>query len=111
MDDRRVSVDELTDEQIERVLNSRGFQKMLAYNRLADGIDVLETEDEIYESMVSTITKQHSNISTRASTREVLRLFREEVEAFTEPLVDDETGEAVESDDLEDLYVSESDSV
>lgn len=107
MIDARVSVDDLTDEQIERVLNSRGFQKMLAYNRLADGIEVLEDEDEIYDSMITTITKQHASIKTENSVREVLRLFREEIETFTEPLVDENGSESIESGDLEDLYVTE----
>ena len=103
---RRTSTEDLTDEQIERVLNSRGFQKMLAYSRLADGIDVLEEEDEIFESMVNTITKQHSQVRSEASIREVLDLFQQEVATFTEPLVD-ENGDGMESTDLEDIYVEE----
>jgi len=105
---RRISTEDLTDEQIERVLNSRGFQKMLAYSRLADGIDVLEEEDEIFESMVNTITKQHSQVRSEASIREVLDLFQQEVATFTEPLVD-ENGDGMESTDLEDIYVEEGD--
>ena len=105
---RRISTEDLTDEQIERVLNSRGFQKMLAYSRLADGIDVLEEEDEIFESMVNTSTKQHSQVRSEASIREVLDLFQQEVATFTEPLVD-ENGDGMESTDLEDIYVEEGD--
>jgi hypothetical protein len=99
----RISTDDLTDEQIERVLNSRGFQKMLAYSRLADGIEVLE--DELFESMVKNIQARHGSIRNDDSVREVLRLFRDEVETFTEPLVEDENG--VEASDLEDLYAEE----
>jgi hypothetical protein len=101
----RLSPEDLTDEQIERVLNTKIFQKGLAYSRLADGIDVLEEEDEIFESMVNSITKQHSSVGTEASVREVLTLFRQEVSTFTEPLVGDDTG--MDSGDLEDLYVEE----
>jgi hypothetical protein len=93
----------LTDEQIEAVLNSKGFQKMLAYSRLADGIGVLEDEDEIFQSMVNTITKQHSSVSTESSVREILTLFRQEVSTFTEPLVEDDDG--VDGGDLEEIYV------
>lgn len=103
MSDDRIAVDDLTDEQIERVLNSKGFQKMLAYSKLADGIQVLEAEDEIFESMVGTITARHDNIRSEKSTRDVLRLFREEVSTFTDPLVDEE--ESMEANDLEELYV------
>jgi hypothetical protein len=104
----RISTDDLTDEQIERVLNSKGFQKMLAYSKLADGIDVLEAEDEIFESMVNTITKQHTSVGTEASVREVLSLFRAEVSTFTEPLVEDENG--MDGGDLEDIHVEEDES-
>jgi len=63
MDDLdRLSTDDLTDEQIEAILNTRGFRKMLAYQRLAEGIQVLADEDEIYDSLVTSITKQHSQI-------------------------------------------------
>lgn len=86
----RISTDDLTDEQIEAVLNTNGFQKMLTYSQLADGVDVLEDEDEIFESMVNTITKQHSPVSTDSSIREVLTLFRQEVSTFTEPLVEED---------------------
>jgi len=103
----RISTEDLTDEQIEAILNTKGFQKMLAYSRLADGIDVLEEEDEIFESMVNTITKQHSSVSTESSVREILTLFREEVSTFTEPLVEDDDG--MESADLEELYVEDGD--
>jgi len=105
----QINVDDLTDEQIERVLNSRGFQRMLAYSRLADGIEVLEEQDEIFKSMVGTITAKHSNISTEGSTREVLNLFRGEIETFTEPLVDEDGQETLGSDELEDFYVEEGD--
>jgi hypothetical protein len=105
MSDQRITTDDLTDEQIERVLNSRGFQKMLAYSKLADGIGVLEDEDEIFESMVGTIQAKHGSISTESSVREVLELFREEVETFTQPLVDEDGADEMGSDDLEDLYV------
>lgn len=102
----RISTDDLTDEQIERVLNSRGFQKMLAYNRLADGIEVLEDQDELFASMVTSITKQHGSVSTESSIREALDLFRQEVQTFTEPLAAAE-GDGMTADDLEDVFVEE----
>lgn len=103
----RVSPDDLTDDQIARVLNTKLFQKGLAYSRLADGIEVLEDEDEIFDSMVNSITKQHSQIGTESSTREVLKLFREEIETFTEPLVEDD--QSADAGDLEEVYVDEGD--
>lgn len=101
----RLTADDLTDEQVEAIINTRGFRKMLAYNKLAEGVTVLEERDEIFDSLVTNITKQHSQIRSEQSVRDVLDLFRKEVETFTEPLVDaDDEGEAV---DIEELYVSE----
>lgn len=105
MTETKLTADDLTDDQIERVLNSRGFQKMLAYSKLADGIDVLEDEDELFESMIKTIEARHGSIRSTDSVREVLRLFCEEVETFTGPLVEDDNG--MTGDDLEDLYVDD----
>jgi transposase-like protein len=105
--DRRLSVEDLTDEQIEAVLNTRGFRKMLAYQKLAEGVSVLADRDEIYESLVTSITNQHGSVRSEESVREVLDLFRKEVETFTEPLVDDDSG--ADAVDLEDLYVDDRD--
>lgn len=103
--ERRLSADELTDEQVEAIINTRGFRKMLAYDKLAEGIAALEERDEIFDSLVTNIQKQHTTIKSESSVQEVLDLFREEVEAFTEPLVDaDDGGQDV---DLEELYVED----
>lgn len=104
-----ITTDDLTDEQIERIINSRGFQKMLAYAKLAEGIEVLADEDEIYDSLVNTIQKQHGQITTESSVREVLRLFREEVNTFTEPLVNDDGDQEVTAEDMESMFVEEAD--
>jgi hypothetical protein len=82
---------------------------MLAYSKLADGIGVLEDEDEIFESMVSTITAKHGSVRNDSSVREVLQLFRDEIETFTQPLVDRNGADSVQSGDLEDIYVDEGD--
>ena len=98
-----IDTDELSEEEIAAVVNTRMFQKTLAYRRLADGIEVLEDEDQVFESLVNSITKRHSSVSTESSTREFFRLFRDEVETFTESLVDEEDG--AETEDLQDLVV------
>lgn len=102
----RITLDDLTDEQIEQVLNSRLFQKGLAYRRLADGIEVLEDEDEIFDSMVSSVLAKHSTVQSRGSVEEFFRLFKEEVQTFTEPLVAEEGD--MDAEDVEDLYIEES---
>ena len=90
-----IDVDELSDEEISAVVNTRMFQKALAYRRLADGIEVLEDEDQVFESLVTSITKQHSQVRSEESTREFFELFRQEVETFTEELAsEDDSGDA-----------------
>jgi hypothetical protein len=102
-----IDVDELSEEEIRAVVETRGFQKMLAYRRLADGIEVLADEDQIFESMVSSITNQHSQVRSEESTREFFRLFRDEVRTFTEGLADSDDDNHATTDDLRDLVVDE----
>lgn len=100
-----IDVDELSEEEIRAVVNTRGFQKMLAYRRLSAGIEVLEDEDQIFESMVTSITKQHSQVRSEDSTREFFRLFRDEASTFTEGLADEDEG--AETSDLRNLVVDD----
>jgi len=100
----RISVDDLTNDQIEAIVNSRGFQKMLAYNKLAEGVEVLRDQDEIFDSMVESIRKQHTTVNSSDSIRQFFDLFLSEVEAFTKPLVGD-SDENVEATDIEDIFL------
>jgi hypothetical protein len=100
-----IDTDELSEEEIRAVVNTRMFQKTLAYKRLGDGIKALEDEGQVFESLVNSITKQHSSVSTEASTREFFRLFREEVETFTEGLTDEDEGG--DNEDLQDLVIED----
>lgn len=100
----QIDPDDLTDEQIARVLNTNGFQRMLAYTKLADGVGVLADEDEIFDSLVESIRKQHSTVNSEDSVREFFRLFRREIETFTEPMVAEDDDE-VDTGDVEDLLV------
>lgn len=102
----KIKASDLTEEQIERVLNTRLFQKGLAYTKLADGIEVLIDQDQVYDSLAESIRKQHSQVGSRKSVDEFFELLVQEVETFTEPLVEDEDGE-LDGDDLDDLYVEE----
>ncbi|MDG5775944.1 hypothetical protein VB773_14150 [Haloarculaceae archaeon H-GB2-1] len=101
-----IDVDELTADEIEQIVNTRMFQKALAYRRLADGIEVLADEDQVFDSLVTSITKQHSQVRSEDSTREFFQLFRQEVETFTEELTaEDESGGS--TGDLQDLVVDD----
>jgi ActR/RegA family two-component response regulator len=103
-----IDLDELSEEEIEAVMQTPAFQKSLKYRRLAQGIEVLEEDDAIYRQLVATITEQHGSVSTRSSVEEVLDLFVQEVNTYTEGMdieVEDEEG----SHDFEDLMAQESD--
>jgi hypothetical protein len=81
--------EDLSSEEFEAVLQSRGFQKMLLYHRLADGIEVLQEHDLLFDSMVSAITEQHSQFESEEATREFISLFVQEIRTYTEPFDDD----------------------
>jgi ActR/RegA family two-component response regulator len=103
-----IDLDELSEEEIEAVMQTPAFQKSLKYRRLAQGIEVLEEDDGIYRQLVAAITEQHSAVSTRSSVEEVLNLFVQEVKTYTEGMdieVEDEEG----PHDFEDLMAQESD--
>lgn len=98
-------VEELSDDEIEAVLNSAAFQKAAKYRRLAHGIEVLKEDDAIYNQLVASITNRHSSIRSRDSIEDALDLFVEEVETYTADL-----GVEPEADGdgtLDDLFVDE----
>lgn len=88
-----ISKEDLTEEEFEDIIASRGFQKMLLYQRLADSIEVLRAHDRIYDSMVRAITNQHSEIDSVDAVIEVLSLLEREVATYTEPLTADNDDE------------------
>lgn len=100
MSDIDIDTDELTDEEIEAVVNTSAFQKALKYRRLAQGIEVLEQNDAIYSQLVSTITSRHGQVRSESSVEEVLDLFVEEVKAYTEDI----STETDDGNSLEDLF-------
>jgi len=103
-----IDPDELSEEEVEAVMQTPAFQKSLKYRRLAQGIEVLEEDDAIYRQLVATITEQHSSVGTRRSVEEVLDLFVQEVKTYTEGMgidVDDEDG----PHNFEDLIAEERD--
>lgn len=101
-----IEYDDLTEEQKKRIIQTRGFQKMLAYTKLADGIEVLEEQDAIFDSMVKTITEKHSTVSSEDSVEQFFELFVDEVLTYTEDITDDANGEATDMD-VEEILVEE----
>ncbi|SHG77458.1 hypothetical protein [Halobaculum gomorrense] len=98
------SVEELSEEEIEAVLNSAAFQKAAKYRRLAQGIEVLKEDDAIYQNLVSSITTRHGSIRSKDSIEEALDLLVDEIETYTADL----GVEPTDTDDegtLDDLFV------
>lgn len=102
-----INLNELSEDEIEAVLQTPAFQKSLKYRRLAQGIEVLEEDDAIYRQLVATITEQHGSVSTRSSVEEVLDLFVEEVKTYTEGMDIDPNDELDEDDPLQEVIVDE----
>lgn len=102
-----INLSELSEDEIEAVLQTPAFQKSLKYRRLAQGIEVLEEDDAIYRQLVATITEQHGSVSTRSSVEEVLDLFVEEVKTYTEGMDIDPDDEFDEDDPLQEVFVDE----
>ena len=104
-----INLSELSEDEIEAVLQTPAFQKSLKYRRLAQGIEVLEEDDAIYRQLVATITEQHGSVSTRSSVEEVLDLFVDEVKTYTEGM-DIDPGEENQfegENPLEEIVVDE----
>ena len=102
-----IDPDELSDDEIEAVLQTSAFQKALKYRRLAQGIEVLEEDDAIYNQLVATITDRHSSVSTSSSVEEVLDLFVEEVQTYTQGMNLEPDDQKATAGDLEDVLVNE----
>ena len=98
------SKEDLTDKEFEAVIASRGFQKMLLYQRLSDGIGAIQRHDHLYKTMVQTITDHHSEIDSVDAVNEVLSLLEREVAMYTEPLIPDDDDESQLSDDATFSY-------
>jgi hypothetical protein len=102
-----IDYDDLTEEQKKRIVQTRGFQKMLAYTKLADGIEVLEEQDAIFDSMVTSITEKHSQVRSEESVEQFFELFIEEVKTYTEDLTNEDSEFEDEDDPLESVIREE----
>ena len=101
-----IDPEELSDEEIQAVLQTPAFQKSVKYRRLAQGIEVLEEDDAIYRQLVATITEQHSSVGTKSSVEEVLDLFVDEVKTYTEGMEIEPEGDDLNGS-LENVFVEE----
>jgi uncharacterized protein YqeY len=88
--------DELTSDDLEAVFNSLGFQKTLVYQQLDDGVEAVVNHDRLFESLVSALTSQHSQIESEEVTREFVNILHREIRAYTES-VDSDTAKSIQT--------------
>lgn len=88
-----MKAEDLSEQQIDRLLNSKVVQKYVAYRSLTDGIEALEEDDGVmYETFLDGVHRRVSRLS-RESVDEVIQAMVAEVEdntAFVESIDDSE---------------------
>lgn len=86
-------LDDLEEDELEQILNSKMVQKYLAYRDLASGIEALKEDDVMYDQLIQGIEDRYGRVS-KDTIEEVLEAFVSEVETNTTALenVDDEEG-------------------
>jgi hypothetical protein len=88
-----IDFEDLTEDEIRRVVESEFFQKGVKYRRLADGLEVLEDDGVMYDKLVTGILSRQSRIQSRETVEQVLEAFVEEVEHYVDVVEEDEQGE------------------
>ena len=91
--------DELTPDDLEALFGSLGFQKTLVYQQLDDGIEAIVNHERLFESLVSAITNQHSQVDSQEVTREFVTSLHREIRAHTESL-DSDTAKRIQTQAL-----------
>jgi hypothetical protein len=81
-----VSAENLSEEEVETIIQSRGFQKLLLYQRLAEILAVLKADDILYEPIMRSITEDHPEIESVDATQTAFSLFEDEVQKYTQPV-------------------------
>ncbi|WP_147439950.1 hypothetical protein [Haloarcula sp. Atlit-7R] len=88
--------DEFVPDDFEAVFGSLGFQKTLVYQQLDDGIEAIINHERLFESLVSAVTNQHSQVDSQDVTREFVTALHHEVRAHTESL-DSDTAKRIQT--------------
>lgn len=102
-----IQVEDVPEEVLERILNSRGFRKMVLYEHLSEGIKALEEDGNLKSDLAGRIAERHSSVRSADSILEVFNLLVDEVRAFTEPVTSEVEDDPVEPHELEDLFVDD----
>lgn len=90
-----MNTDDLTDEQLEQILNSPIVRKYVAYRSLTDGIEALKDDEGVmYQNFLDGVHSRVGRLS-KDSVENVIDAVVEEVEANT-AFVEDVEGEGEE---------------
>ncbi|MDY6788832.1 MAG: hypothetical protein SVV03_02605 [Candidatus Nanohaloarchaea archaeon] len=87
------NLEDLDEDQLEEILNSKMVQKYLAYRDLASGIEALKEDDVMYDQLVKGI---EDKVRVKEGTvRNVLKAFVKEIETNTTALEQAEDNESL----------------
>lgn len=99
MDEIPDNYEDLTEDQKRRLFNSKLVQKGLAYQRIANGLEMLKERDPaVYDQLIQGTKQRQSRVQTEESVEDIIEAMIEEVKDHTD-LMDEE-----EDDDLEDAF-------
>lgn len=91
-------LEDLSDERLEQIVNSKMVQKYLCYEELASGIESLKEDDVMFNQLVNGIEERYGRVSTE-TIESVLDAFVEEVQTNTTAL------EKADKDEDESVHV------
>jgi hypothetical protein len=79
-----INMDELTESEVEQVMNTNIFRRALAYKRLADGIQALkDDEGEMFSQLVRDVNAEAGGRVKEDTTHGQLQAFVDVVERYT----------------------------
>lgn len=92
-------VDDLTDDEKEKLLNSPLVKKGLAFSKIGEGLEYLNAqEDAVFNSLVRNIQQRSGRVNSEDTVEEILELLIDEVKKDVELMESDD-----EEDDIDDF--------
>lgn len=104
-----IDLDDLSEAEVERVLNTPIFRRALAYKRLADGIEALKEDDEMLTQLARDVNAEAGGRTKVDTTKGHLTALVTVVNKYTALVADDADAPDATADDLQDLIVDEED--
>lgn len=84
-------VDDLTEEEKQKLLNSPLVKKGLAFSKIGEGLEYLNSqEDAVFNSLVRNIEQRSSRVNSEATVEEILELLIDEVKKDVELMEEDD---------------------